>query len=127
MADPVHAREQEGKEQRREKERMLEGEATYPAIDMLYDPQGFVEKLFAKLKVSLSCLRRLCDCVTIRACAQKSADPFDVRVLMIRLISRCIKRHKLQLDAFYPFLQKYMQPHQEVVLARFAWVFCWRR
>ncbi len=37
-----------------------------------------------------------------------------MRVLMIRLISRCIKRHKLQLDAFYPFLQKYMQPHQEV-------------
>lgn len=46
---------QEGKEQRREKERQLEGEATYPAIDMLYDPQGFVEKLFAKLKVCTPC------------------------------------------------------------------------
>ncbi len=45
---------QEGKEKRREKERMLEGEATYPAIDMLFDPQGFVEKLFAKLKVGHS-------------------------------------------------------------------------
>jgi protein SDA1 len=34
-------------------------------------------------------------------------------MLMMRLISRCVKRHKLQLDAFYPYLQKYLQPHQE--------------
>jgi protein SDA1 len=34
-------------------------------------------------------------------------------MLLLRLISRCIKRHKLQVEAFYPFLQKYMQPHQE--------------
>ena len=87
------AKAEEVKEEKKKRRLEEHDERDYPAIDMLYDPQGFSEKLLKKLK--------------------KGREPFDVRILMMRLISRCIKRHKLQLEQFYPYLQKYMQPHQE--------------
>ena len=46
-------------------------------IDTVFDPQGFVEKLFSKLK--------------------KSNDKYEVKLYMLRLISRMIGRHKLLL------------------------------
>lgn len=50
-------------------------------IDMIYDPQAFTEKLFFKLR--------------------KSNDKYEVKLLMMRLISRMIGRHKLQLFQYY--------------------------
>ena len=44
-------------------------------IDTIYDPQAFVEKLFSKLK--------------------KSNDKYEVKLYMLRLISRMIGRHKI--------------------------------
>ena len=44
-------------------------------IDTLYDPLSYVEKLFAKLK--------------------KSNDKYEVKLLMLRLVSRLIGRHRL--------------------------------
>jgi len=46
-------------------------------IDTIYDPHTFVEKLFSKLK--------------------KSNDKYEVKLFMLRLISRMIGRHKIQL------------------------------
>ena len=42
---------------------------------MINDPQGFVEKLFAKLK--------------------KSNDRYEIKLYMLRLTSRMIGRHKI--------------------------------
>lgn len=41
---------QEVKEDKKRRRDALHNEADYPAIDSLYDPQGFGEKLLAKLK-----------------------------------------------------------------------------
>ena len=67
----------------------------FPAIQLINDPQGFAEKLFGALK--------------------KSTEKFEVRIMMMNLVSRLITSHKLQLINFYPWIQKYLQPHQEHV------------
>ena len=46
-------------------------------IDLINDPQGFAEKLLANLK--------------------KSSERYEVKLFMLRLISRMIGRHKIQL------------------------------
>ena len=61
-------------------------------LNMLNDPQGFSEKLFAKLK--------------------SSNDKFEVRILMLDVISRCVSSNQLVLLNFYPFIQKYLLPAQ---------------
>lgn len=62
-------------------------------IDTIYDPQAFVEKLFSKLK--------------------KSNDKYEVKLFMLRLISRMIGRHKIQLLQFYPNLLRYLNSHNK--------------
>ena len=46
-------------------------------IDTIHDPSGFVDKLFSKLK--------------------KSNDRYEIKLYMLRLISRLVGRHKIQL------------------------------
>ena len=72
----------------------------FAALQLLNDPQGFAEKLLATLR--------------------KSTDKFEVKLLMMNLISRIISTHELLVLGFYPFLQKYMQPHQNHVTAILA-------
>lgn len=60
-------------------------------IDVLYDPQGMAEILFSKLK--------------------KSNDKYEVKLLMLRLVSRLIGRHKLLLLQFYPHILRYLTSH----------------
>ncbi|GBG26273.1 Protein SDA1-like [Hondaea fermentalgiana] len=67
----------------------------FPAIDLISDPQGFSEKLFKKLR--------------------GSRDHFEVRLLMMNLISRIVGHHKLIMLSFYSFVQRYLQPHQRHV------------
>merc|ERR1712137_7001 len=67
----------------------------FPAIQLIHDPLGFSEKLFGALK--------------------RSTDRFEVKLMMMNLISRLIACHKLQLINFYPWIQRYLQPHQEEV------------
>merc|ERR1712000_94021 len=62
-------------------------------MEILRDPQDFCEKLFSRLR--------------------RTNERFEVRILMMALISRLIASHSLLLPSFYPFLQKYMQPHQK--------------
>ena len=67
----------------------------FPAIDMINDPQGFAERLFKRLK--------------------SSSEHFEVRMLMMNIISRVIGFHKLFMLPFYSFMQRYVQPHQRHV------------
>ncbi len=73
----------------------------FPAIEMINDPQGFVERLFKRL--------------------QSSTDHFEVRLVMMDLISRVTGWHKLVLLPFYSYIQRYMQPHQEHVTSILAY------
>jgi len=67
----------------------------FSALHLIYDPQGFSEKLFRQM--------------------EKSTERFEVRLLMIDLTSRLIGIHKLILLNFYPFMKRFLQPHQREV------------
>lgn len=54
-------------------------------ITLIYDPQGFAERLFSKLRAS--------------------KDPFSVRQLQMNVISRLVNEHNLMLLNLYSFLQ----------------------
>ncbi|XP_010681730.2 uncharacterized protein LOC104896658 [Beta vulgaris subsp. vulgaris] len=64
----------------------------YSPLAKLKDAQGFAEKLFSRLQ---SCNER-----------------FEVKMMMLKAVARTIGLHQLILLSFYPFLQKYVQPHQ---------------
>ena len=55
--------------------------------------QSFAEELFKRLNKS-------------------QGERFEVRLAMMNLISRVVGVHKLLLLNFYPFMQKYVLPHQ---------------
>lgn len=68
---------------------------SYSPLTHLKDAQGFVEKLFSRL--------------------QKCNERFEVKMMILKVIARTIGLHRLVLLNFYPFLQKYVQPHQRDV------------
>ncbi|KAJ2498222.1 Severe Depolymerization of Actin [Coemansia sp. RSA 1972] len=74
----------------------------FDALSLVHDPQSFAEKLFARVHRSATATKR----------GGSTADRFEVRLLLLKLISRLIGHHQLQVLAFYPFLQRYLQPHQ---------------
>ena len=67
----------------------------FSALHLIYDPQGMAEKLFNML--------------------QKSNERFEVKLMLMNLISRLVGVHELFLFNFYPLLQRYLQPHQKEV------------
>ena len=72
----------------------------FAAIHLLHDPHSLTERLLSELR--------------------KSTEKFDVRLLMINLASRLIGAHRLMLPSFYPFVMRYMQPHQRDVTSILA-------
>jgi len=74
----------------------------FPAIELLNDAQGFIERLFRKLK--------------------SSNEHFEVRLMMMNLMSRVAGYHKLLILPFFSFMQRYLQPHQRHVTAILAYV-----
>lgn len=64
-------------------------------LSMIYDPQHFAERLFARLK--------------------QSKEAFSTRLLMMSCISKLIGMHKLLLFNFFPFMQRFLQPHQREI------------
>eukprot|EP01018_Ginkgo_biloba_P024443 Gb_20290 [translate_table: standard] len=81
------------KQQRSHSENVERG--SYSPLQHLKDPQGFAEKLFSRL--------------------QTSNERFEVKMMMMKVIARAVGLHRLILLNFYPFLQKYVQPHQRDV------------
>eukprot|EP01052_Picozoa_sp_SAG31_P001884 SAG31_NODE_63_length_28659_cov_23.074685_19_plen_839_part_00 len=85
---------------KRRMKKQNQGEEDSPASSALYhiyDPQSFAERLFTEVK--------------------KSHEKFDIKLMMINLVARLISTHNLLLLNFYPFLQRYLQPHQKQVSA----------
>ncbi|ETW05290.1 hypothetical protein H310_04244 [Aphanomyces invadans] len=80
---------------RKARKRNVEHDGTFPAIDLLNDPQGVAERQLRILKAS--------------------NERFEVRLLMMDFIGRLVGQHKLVLLAFYPLLQRYLTAHQQKV------------
>ncbi|KAG0527614.1 hypothetical protein BDA96_06G248200 [Sorghum bicolor] len=76
------------------------GSSFYSPLTYLKDAQGFAEKLFSRL--------------------QKCNERFEVRMMMLKVIARTIGLHHLVLLNFYPYLQRYVQPHQRDVTTLLA-------
>ncbi|KAM7487229.1 hypothetical protein LguiB_024713 [Lonicera macranthoides] len=69
-------------------------------LNHLKDPQGFAEKLFSRL--------------------QTCNERFEIKMMMLKVIARTVGLHRLMLLNFYPYLQKYVQPHQRDVTSLLA-------
>ncbi|XP_071847511.1 protein SDA1 homolog [Apostichopus japonicus] len=67
----------------------------FSALHLVHDPQGFAEGLFKQL--------------------DSRNERFEVKLMTMNLISRLIGVHQLFLFNFYPYLQRFMQPHQTEV------------
>jgi protein SDA1 len=67
----------------------------FSALHLIFDPQGMAEKLL-KLVQSMN-------------------ERFEVKLMIMNLISRLIGVHELFVFNFYPLLQRYLQPHQRDV------------
>ncbi|CAN9504275.1 unnamed protein product [Ophioblennius macclurei] len=67
----------------------------FSAIHLIHDPQDFSEKLLKQLEAS--------------------KERFEVKIMMMDLISRLVGIHELFLFNFYPFIQRFLQPHQKEV------------
>nr|XP_020041757.1 protein SDA1 homolog isoform X3 [Castor canadensis] len=67
----------------------------FSAIHLIHDPQDFAEKLLKQL--------------------ENSKERFEVRMMLMSLISRLVGIHELFLFNFYPFVQRFLQPHQREV------------
>uniref|UniRef100_A0A8B9RNF1 Protein SDA1 n=1 Tax=Astyanax mexicanus TaxID=7994 RepID=A0A8B9RNF1_ASTMX len=64
----------------------------FSAIHLIHDPQDFAEKLLKQL--------------------ESSKERFEVKIMLMELISRLVGIHELFLFNFYPFVQRFLQPHQ---------------
>lgn len=82
--------------------REIQMQATFPAIELLNDPQGVAEK---QLKV-------------LKACTER----FEVKLLMMNFIGRLAGFHKLIVLPLYPLLQRYLQSHQQNVTQILAYL-----
>ncbi|XP_042897863.1 protein SDA1 homolog [Parasteatoda tepidariorum] len=67
----------------------------FSAIHLLHDPQGMAEKLLKTL--------------------QAMNERYEIKLMIMNLISRLVGIHELILLNFYPFLVRYMKPHQREV------------
>ncbi|XP_030836828.1 protein SDA1 homolog [Strongylocentrotus purpuratus] len=67
----------------------------FSALHLVHDPQDFAERLFKQL--------------------EKTTERFEVKLMMINLVSRLVGIHQLVLFNFYPFLQRFIQPSQKEV------------
>eukprot|EP00970_Alexandrium_tamarense_P008423 scaffold1596_cov176-Alexandrium_tamarense.AAC.2 len=76
----------------------------FPAIELLNDPQGLAETLLKRVKSSGS-----------------STYKFEVKMLMLNMVTRVVGNHELMLLPLYPLLQRYMGGHQRDVTAILAY------
>ncbi|XP_053195871.1 protein SDA1 homolog [Scomber japonicus] len=67
----------------------------FSAIHLIHDPQDFSEKLLKQL--------------------EDSKERFEVKIMLMELLSRLVGIHELFLFNFYPFIQRFLQPHQREV------------
>ena len=95
------------------------------ALHLLHDPFTLAEKLFAELRRSSE--RFEVRLITAARCEETPStlpecERLEVRLLMINLLSRLVGAHRLQLPNFFPYLQRYLQPHQRDITLLLAYL-----
>lgn len=67
----------------------------FPAIELIYDPERYAERLLVVLK--------------------KTQAPFEAKLTLMNVLSRIIAVKSLVIPDYYPVLLRYLQPHQRQV------------
>lgn len=67
----------------------------FSAVHLIHNPQGMAEALFKQL--------------------QSQNERFEVKLMHLDVISRLIGLHELFLFSFYPYVTRFLQPHQRQV------------
>ncbi|EDS30309.1 mystery 45A [Culex quinquefasciatus] len=67
----------------------------FSAVHLIHNPQGMAENLFKQL--------------------QASNERFEVKLMHLDVISRLVGIHELFLFSFYPYITRFVQPHQRQV------------
>lgn len=78
--------------------------AALDAMNLLNDPQNFVERLFSDLQT------------------RRRKEPYELRLVVINLITRLVGTYRLMLFNLYAFLQRYLQPSQPEVTRVLAYL-----
>merc|ERR1711915_1111945 len=68
----------------------------FSALHLIHDPQEFAEKLFRKL--------------------EGLTERFEVKLMLLELVSRLIGTHQLILLNYYPYIARFLAPHQREVV-----------
>jgi protein SDA1 len=68
----------------------------FSALHLIHDPQEFAEKLFKKL--------------------EGLTEKFEVKLMLLELVSRLIGTHQLILLNYYPYISRFLAPHQREVV-----------
>lgn len=68
----------------------------FSALNLIYDPQDFAEKLFKLVETT--------------------NESFELKLGILELIARLIGIHSLYLHNFHPFLIRFLNPHQRGLL-----------
>ncbi|XP_050542458.1 protein SDA1 homolog [Daktulosphaira vitifoliae] len=89
-------------EKNKRKKKQLSQSSNFAALTLIHDPQGFAEKLFHQL--------------------EKRHERFEVKMLTLDVVSRLIGLHQLILFNFYPYVQRFLQPHQKEVVKMMQFV-----
>ncbi|PVU96198.1 hypothetical protein BB561_001329 [Smittium simulii] len=85
----------------------------FRVLSLINDPQNFAEKLFVSASSSSNNSKK----------GGQVVERFEVRLMQLKLVSRVMGYHNLYISSFFPFMQRYLQPHQRditVILAIFA-------
>ncbi|XP_011636691.1 protein SDA1 homolog [Pogonomyrmex barbatus] len=77
------------------KKKSLAPQYNFSALHLIHDPQDFAEKLFKQI--------------------QNNNDRFEVKLMILDVVSRLIGLHSLFLLNFYPYIQRFLHPHQREV------------
>jgi protein SDA1 len=72
----------------------------FNALNLIYDPQDFSEKLYKEV--------------------ESTNESFEIKIMMLELIARLIGIHQLYLLNYYAFLIRFINPHQREV-AKMLW------
>ncbi len=84
------------KAHKKKKKRDKAASFNFSALHLIHDPQGFAEKLYKKL--------------------DGLKEKFEIKLLFLDLISRLIGTHELILLNYYPYIARFLQPHQREVV-----------
>jgi len=84
------------KAHKKKKKKSVVQSYNFSALHLIHDPQEFAEKLFRRL--------------------EGLTEKFEVKVMLLELVSRLVGTHQLILLNYYPYIARFLAPHQREVI-----------